>query len=71
MTKQPNDIIQATVVLMNSRLELDGLRDHAPNGNARTRLSLAIGVLDEAINYLMTGKTRSKHGLFTALLAIE
>lgn len=69
--KTPNDIIQTTITLMNARTELDGLRDHAPTGTVRTRLSLAIGVLDEAINYLMTGKTKSKHGLYTALLTAD
>jgi hypothetical protein len=62
-----NENIINAIRLMNARFELrtSYLR------NEKIKTALAIGVLDHAIEYVLTGKIKLRAGLYTALLFTE
>ena len=62
--------IQSAIRLFNARLELSELLKHLPSGNHKIKVSLAYGVLNNALEYVLTGKIRRRRGLYSALLNI-
>jgi len=61
------DVDDAVVRLKNARLELELLREHE-NDTARTFHALGLGVIENAISYLNSGKIYTRRGLHTAIL---
>ena len=63
--------IQNCIRLMNARLEVAESLKHLPSGNHKIRVSLAYGVLNNAIEYVLTGKIKRRQGLYSAILSAQ
>jgi len=66
MSQDP--VKEAIIRLKNARKELEQLRSHEDD-ESRTYHALAMGVLDNAIQWLTTGKVLTRKGLHSAILA--